>query len=95
MFDDAGQSTQSGTRSLILARQVRTFALRQTPQRQAGEASVRGSAEEAPEGHWGVLHFTLASPARSRAPGLRDAGAVSSRGTSTRNGWRQNRIHPE
>jgi hypothetical protein len=40
--------------------------LRQTSQRQAGEASVRGSAEDAPEGHWGVLLclWGLTNPSR-------------------------------
>lgn len=51
-------------RSLKLGLPVRTFRTRQTPQRQAGEASVRGSAEEAPEGHWGVVAPLAGGPGR-------------------------------
>ena len=43
------------TRALNTGLHSRTFGPATTPQRQAGEASVRGSAEEAPEGQWGVV----------------------------------------
>jgi hypothetical protein len=42
-------------RVVVLLRAKAYIRLRQTSQRRAGEASVRGSAEDAPEGHWGVL----------------------------------------
>ncbi len=49
---------------------------RQAPQRQAGEASVRGSAEEAPEGHWGVLLCSSVSRLPLR---VSETGAVPAR----------------
>jgi len=76
---------------LILGASVRTFRIRQTPQRQAGEASVRGSAEEAPEGHWGVVACSLPIEPRVGAA----LGSSRDRGHSARVGHYQSwHIHP-